>query len=94
MYITGIYYYLHPNEPFPPKSFSEYTLNLPELPKIDMSEYINQEKYNQLKSQVANRYDDLRDWSNDYFLYLKTVSQNLVDEGRKIFQSEEYYERV
>ncbi|XP_065367447.1 klaroid protein isoform X2 [Calliphora vicina] len=92
--LAGIYYYLHPNEPFPPKSFSEYTFTLPELPKIDMSEYVNQEKYNELKSQAFNHFDDLRDWSNDYFLYLKTVTQNLVDEGRKMFQRDEYYERI
>ncbi|TMW52504.1 hypothetical protein DOY81_002405 [Sarcophaga bullata] len=88
----SIYYYLHPNEPFPPKSFSEYTINIPELPKIDITEYLNEAKYNELKAQTLNRFDDLRDWSNDYFLYLKTVTQNLVDEGRKLFQREEYYE--
>lgn len=94
MHITAIYYYLYPNESFPPKSFSEYSFTLPEIPKIDVSEYINQEKYNEFKSQAFNHFDDLRDWSNDYVLYLKTVSQNLVDEGRKMFHREEHYERI
>ncbi|XP_075169777.1 sad1 and UNC84 domain-containing protein klaroid isoform X2 [Haematobia irritans] len=92
--LAGTYYYLHPNEPFPPKSFSQYTLTLPELPKIDMSEYINQAKYEEYKTEAFNRIENVRDWSNDYFLYLKTVSQNIIDEGRKLFQSEEYFERV
>lgn len=67
---------------------------MPELPKIDITIYLNKAKYNELKAQTLNQFDDLRDWSNDYFLYLKTVTQNLVDEGRKLFQREEYYERI
>ncbi|XP_073844575.1 sad1 and UNC84 domain-containing protein klaroid isoform X2 [Musca autumnalis] len=92
--LAGTYYYLHPNEPFPPKSFSQLNFKLPELPKIDISDYVNEEKYEVYKREAFNRIDNVRDWSADYFLYLKTVSQNIIDEGRKLFQNEDNVERV
>lgn len=59
-----------------------------------MSEYINKAKYEEYKTDTLNRIDNVRDWSHEYFQYLKTVSQNIIDEGLKYFQRDDYYERV
>lgn len=59
-----------------------------------MSEYFNEDKYVAIKEHTLNRFEDFRAWSDDYIMYLRTVSNNILDEGRKFFQREEYYERV
>lgn len=88
----GLYYYLHPKESFPPRHFSEMTFTLPTLP--DVSEYFNEDKYVALKEQTYNRLEDFRTWTDDYVMYLRTVSNNILDEGRKLFQREEFFERA
>ncbi|XP_030380295.1 uncharacterized protein LOC115628347 isoform X2 [Scaptodrosophila lebanonensis] len=96
--LTGLFYYLHPNESFPPQSFSEYTFTLPELPKIsfNVNEYVNQAQYEAYKAQAIEQATRVRDWADDYVLYLRTIGQNVVDRGRSIFRAndEVYYERV
>nr|XP_016941089.1 uncharacterized protein LOC108018141 isoform X2 [Drosophila suzukii] len=94
--LTGLFYYIHPNETFPPKSLSEYTFTLPELPKINVSDYLNQAQYESLRSQAAEHAVRVRDWADDYVLYLRTIGQNVVNKGRQIFQADDevYYERV
>ncbi|XP_041449172.1 uncharacterized protein LOC111078558 isoform X4 [Drosophila obscura] len=96
--LTGLFYYLHPNETFPPKSLSEYTITftLPELPKINVSDYLNQAQYESMRSQAAEQAVRVRDWADDYLLYLKTIGQNVVARGRQLFQSDDqvYYERI
>ncbi|XP_034650594.1 uncharacterized protein LOC117890064 isoform X2 [Drosophila subobscura] len=96
--LTGLFYYLHPNETFPPKSLSDYTftLTLPELPKLNVGEYINQAQYESIRSQAAEQAVRVRDWADDYLLYLKTIGQNVVARGRQLFQSDDqvYYERI
>ncbi|XP_020712695.1 uncharacterized protein LOC101453434 isoform X2 [Ceratitis capitata] len=95
--LGAIYYRLHPKETFPPSHFSEMTFTLPKLPdfsQINMSEYFNEDKYVAIKEHTLNRFEDFRAWSDDYIMYLRTVSNNILDEGRKFFQREEYYERV
>jgi len=93
---AGLFYYIHPNETFPPKSLSEYTFTLPELPKINVSDYLNQAQYESLRSQAAEHAVRVRDWADDYVLYLRTIGQNVVNKGRQIFQADDevYYERV
>ncbi|XP_052841359.1 klaroid protein isoform X3 [Drosophila gunungcola] len=94
--LTGLFYYIHPNETFPPKSLSEYTFTLPELPKINVSDYLNTAQYESLRSQAAEQAVRVRDWADDYVLYLRTIGQNVVNKGRQIFQADDqvYYERV
>ncbi|XP_017078941.1 uncharacterized protein LOC108113024 isoform X2 [Drosophila eugracilis] len=94
--VTGLFYYIHPNETFPPKSLSEYTFTLPELPKINVGDYLNQAQYESLRSQAAEQAVRVRDWADDYVLYLRTIGQNVVNKGRQIFQADDqvYYERV
>ncbi|XP_017003864.2 klaroid protein isoform X3 [Drosophila takahashii] len=94
--LTGLFYYIHPNETFPPKSLSEYTFTLPELPKINVSDYLNQAQLESLRSQAAEQAVRVRDWADDYVLYLRTIGQNVVNKGRQIFQADDqvYYERV
>jgi len=79
-----------------PKSLSEYTFTLPELPKINVSDYLNQAQYESLRSQAAEHAVRVRDWADDYVLYLRTIGQNVVNKGRQIFQADDevYYERV
>lgn len=93
---AGLFYYLHPNETFPPKSITEYTFTLPELPKVTVSDYLNQAQYEALRTQAAEHAVRVRDWADDYLLYLKTIGQNVVNKGRQIFQADDqvYYERV
>lgn len=93
---AGLFYYIHPNETFPPKSLSEYTFTLPELPKIDVKDYLNQEQFESLRSQAAEHAVRVRDWADDYVLYLRTIGQNVVNKGRQLFQGDDkvYYERV
>nr|NP_724503.2 klaroid, isoform E [Drosophila melanogaster]AAM70833.2 klaroid, isoform E [Drosophila melanogaster] len=94
--LSGLFYYIHPNETFPPKSLSEYTFTLPELPKIDVKDYLNQEQFESLRSQAAEHAVRVRDWADDYVLYLRTIGQNVVNKGRQLFQGDDkvYYERV
>ncbi|EDV38102.1 uncharacterized protein Dana_GF11074, isoform A [Drosophila ananassae] len=94
--LTGLFYYLHPNETFPPKSITEYTFTLPELPKVNVSDYLNQAQYEALRTQAAEHAVRVRDWADDYLVYLKTIGQNVVNKGRQIFQADDqvYYERV
>ncbi|XP_033152412.1 uncharacterized protein LOC117135940 isoform X2 [Drosophila mauritiana] len=94
--LSGLFYYIHPNETFPPKSLSEYTFTLPELPKIDVKDYLNQEQFESLRSQAAEHAVRVRDWADDYILYLRTIGQNVVNKGRQLFQGDDkvYYERV
>lgn len=93
---AGLFYYLHPNETFPPKSLTAYTFTLPDLPKINVSDYLNQAQYEALRSQATEQAVRVRDWADDYLLYLKTIGQNVVNKGRQIFQADDqvYYERV
>lgn len=59
-----------------------------------MSEYFKEDKFAAFKEQTYNRLEDFRAWSDDYVMYLRTVSSNIYDEGRKFFQREEHFERV
>ncbi|CAD7013108.1 unnamed protein product [Ceratitis capitata] len=82
--LGAIYYRLHPTETFPPSHFSEMTFTLPKLPdfsQINMSEYFNEDKYVAIKEHTLNRFEDFRAWSDDYIMYLRTVSNNILDEG-------------
>ncbi|ALC42188.1 CG3287 [Drosophila busckii] len=96
--LAGVYYYLHPNESFPPKSLklNLNTFTLPELPKINVGEYFNAAQYESLRSQAVEQAVRVRDWADDYLLYLKTIGQNVASKGRQWFQpdNEVYYERV
>lgn len=91
---AALYHYLdYPTIP----QFSELSFTLPALPdfsKLDVSEYFKEDKLAALKEKTYNRLADFRDWSDDYVMYLRTVSSNIYDEGRKFFQREEHFERV
>ncbi|XP_055916283.1 klaroid protein isoform X1 [Eupeodes corollae] len=89
--LTGLFYYLNPNEPFPPRSFSEITYT---LPKVDLSEFYNEEKYEAIKTSALNRLDDLRDYTHEYFAYLKQVSMNIVDEAWSLLEDDERQYRL
>lgn len=73
-----MYYYLYPTEPFPPVSFSDIALKLPELPEISIN-------YEELKTEAFEKFDNLKSWTDDYFMYLKTVSMNVANEAQNIF---------
>ncbi|XP_055855470.1 klaroid protein isoform X1 [Episyrphus balteatus] len=89
--LAGLYYYLNPNEPFPPRSLSEITFN---LPKVDISEFYNQEKYEAMKRSAYNGLDDLRDYTHEYFAYLKQVSMNILDEAWGLLEDHERHNRL
>lgn len=72
-----MYYYLNPSEPFPPVSFSDIDLKLPELPDLSVN-------YEELKTEAFEKLDNLKSWTDDYFVYLKTVSMNVANEARNI----------
>ncbi|XP_034104754.1 klaroid protein isoform X3 [Drosophila albomicans] len=94
--LAGLFYYLHPNETFPPSSLNLNTFTLPDLPKLDVSAYFNAEQYESLRSQTVEQAVKLRDWADDYLLYLQKIGQNVANKGRQLFQAndEVYYERI
>lgn len=94
--ISGLFYYLHPNETFPPSTLNLNTFTLPELPKLDVGAYFNAEQYESWRSQAVDQAVRLRDWADDYLLYLQKIGQNVANKGRQLFQAndEKYYERL
>lgn len=69
---------------------------MPKLPKLDVSAYLNAAQYEALRTQAVDQAVRVRDWADDYLLYLKTIGQNVANKGRQLFQAndEVYYERV
>jgi len=61
-----------------------------------VKDYLNQEQFESLRSQAAEHAVRVRDWADDYVLYLRTIGQNVVNKGRQLFQGDDkvYYERV
>lgn len=66
------------------------------MPKLDVSAYLNAAQYETLRTQAVDQAVRVRDWADDYLLYLKTIGQNVANKGRQWFQAndEVYYERV
>lgn len=66
------------------------------MPKLDVSAYLNAAQYEALRTQAVDQAVRVRDWADDYLLYLKTIGQNVANKGRQLFQAndEVYYERV
>ncbi|XP_034479622.1 uncharacterized protein LOC117785626 isoform X1 [Drosophila innubila] len=94
--LAGLFYYLHPNETFPPSTLNLNTFTLPELPKLDFGAYLNSAQYESWRSQAVDQAVRLRDWADDYLLYLQKIGQNVANKGRQLFQAnnEQYYERL
>lgn len=66
------------------------------MPKLDVSAYLNAAQYEALRTQAVDQAVRVRDWADDYLLYLKTIGQNVANKGRQLFQTndEVYYERI
>lgn len=66
------------------------------MPKLDVSAYLNAAQYEALRTQAVDQAVRVRDWADDYLLYLKTIGQNVANKGRQLFQAndEVYYERI
>lgn len=66
------------------------------MPKLDVSAYLNADQYEALRTQAVDQAVRVRDWADDYLLYLKTIGQNVANKGRQLFQAndEVYYERI
>ncbi|EDW77026.1 uncharacterized protein Dwil_GK22144, isoform A [Drosophila willistoni] len=97
--LTGVFYYLHPNETFPPKSLRDYRFNLtlPEIELPDVNDYLKKVEFESLRTQTIEQAVRVRDWADDYVLYLRTIGQNVANRVGQYFQSrddEVYYERV
>ncbi|TDG50150.1 hypothetical protein AWZ03_003366 [Drosophila navojoa] len=80
--VVGVFYYLHPHESFPPRKIRISILELPEIPKIDIGAYLNVAQFETLRSQAIDQAVRVRDWADDYLVYLRTIGQNVVSKGR------------